>query len=176
MEKRWLLALLVPLTSCTLAPPEIRARLVDGVVVFDAFASSGWFGSLEPVDHAIDRFSVFSRDGAVWVIERDRAAGCAWAPGRTDFPLTYGRLPKCFNERLAARPLQPGVIYQIATSEDRGSSGGFKIDGKSIANFDRGENAKLAGWPLENHPNSTYPQEYLDMNSAEANAVETPSG
>lgn len=176
MRKRWLLALLVPLTSCTLAPPDIRARLANGVVVFDAVRPSGWFGSLEPVGHSIDRFSVFSRDGAVWVIERDRAAECAGAPGSTDFPLTYGRLPKCFNERLAARPLQPGVIYQVATSEDRGSSGGFKIDGKSIANFDRGENAELTGWPLENHPNSTYPRDDLDTNSAEANAVETPSG
>lgn len=174
MKKWWLLALFVPLTSCTLAPPEIRARLIDGVVVFDAFRPSGWFGSLEPVDYRIDRFSVFSRDGAVWVIERDRAAQCAWAPGGSDFPLTYGRPPKCFKERLADRPLQPGVIYQVATSEDWGSSGGFKIDGKSIANFDRGEDEELAGWPLENHPNSTYPQEYLDMNLAEANAVETP--
>lgn len=161
MKKLFPFAAVALLGSCSLPLPWIEAKIVGSEVVFEAFESANWpWQSPKPIPMSVDRFSVFSREGATWVIERSKDAKCRAEPRPSTFPLTYGRIPACFVERLHASPLRIGVDYRVEYGADYGNSGEFRLGLTIDKARTEGDLANRAdGWPMETHPNSVYPMD-----------------
>jgi hypothetical protein len=171
MKKLTLLAVLLLLTSCTRAAALIKAKIVDNAVVFEAYETGMWpFASGNPIDFNFDRLTIFSREGATWVIERRRDGQCGVRTERSLFPLTYGHVPACFTERLHAAALTPGTLYKVE-AEYRGD-GVFRI-AQTVENPDsRQVQDDLATWPRANHPDIAYPEPQIDPGPG--NRVDVP--
>ena len=184
MKKYALLALALLAGSCSLPTPDIRARMVDGAVVFEAFRPSVWPWSKDEVATVrTTRLSVFSKQGVVWLIERDSSPRCA-AQGIPPplFPLTYGKVPDCYVARVAAAPLVPGTYYRAEAGDFDYASGVFRLT-LNVENPDEGAvgNA-LTDWPPASDPDVAYPPPEngafappADTNVSSSNTViETP--
>lgn len=178
------IAALMLLGSCSPAGPVVRAQITGADVVFQAFEPGGWLSSSTKVaPMSVDRFAVFSREGAVWVIERTDPK-CATGSGDSTFPITYGRVPACFSERLPAKPLKAGVVYRTDIGDD------YRVLGygyPSMAPFrlklgidtlsDDEQRQAWQDWPRETHPNATHPPPSANNASdPENSAVPEPAG
>jgi len=169
MKRLWLIGLAALLGSCTQPSALIKARIVGDSVVFEAFRGGGWFEKERQVSLLTDRFTVYSREGAVWVIERNPEC---LPPGRTTFPLTYGRLPACYIARLPAKPLKNNVVYAVEAGDTWDGRGDFRLVLTAEAVDYNGQ--EMSNWPPETHPNKTYPKIYPPSDSSDPeNSVET---
>jgi hypothetical protein len=166
-----LLGLAGLLGSCQPPVPGIVARNEGGKTVFHLVESGGWFSADEKAYRIIERFTVFSRDGAVWVIDRDPK--CV-PPGDSSFPLTYGQVTTCFTERFPAKPLKQGTIYRVEASDAWDGSGAFRMN-PTIELLDAKERNEAEAWPAANHPRQTHPAAPLPAIDPENTALPEPS-
>ena len=153
MKKLWLVGLAGLLGSCSQPAPVIKARIAGENVVFEAFQGGGWFSEPYLVPEVMDRVAVFSREGPVWVIERDFKC---LPRGNSTFPLTYGRVPACYTALLPAKPLKPGTLYRIEGASAFEGNGVFRMT-LSMDKIDTRTWEEAWDWPMENHPNTIYP-------------------
>ena len=153
MKRLWLLGPAGLLASCQPPVPGIDARNESGKIVFHLVQSGGWFSADREADRVIERFTVFSREGAVWVIDRDPKC---LPPGNSSFPLTYGQVTTCFTERFPAKPLKDGTIYRVEASQMWDGEGAFRM-GPTIRPLDTQTRNEINAWPAAAHPDRTYP-------------------
>lgn len=175
MKTLWLLGSALLITSCSPAGPEIRAKMVDGAIVFETYDAGMWpFASRMPTGAVTDRFAVYSRDGAVWLIERDPGPQCR-ASHASIFPLKYGQLPHCFIARVAPHVLVSGTLYRVETGHDVGGVGIIRV-ALTVENpdWDTLDNA-VYDWPGATHPSNAYPPFGTNMNADPENSV-LPAG
>ena len=172
MKKLWLLGLALLAGSCSPAGPQIRAKIVDGAVVFEAYQRGMWpFVSNAPIAVRTERFAVSGRNGAVWVIERNSGEACRRAARPPIFPLTYGRLPACFVVRVGPKPLVPGTVYRVATGFDARGDGIIRI-ALTVDNPSHDDVVgEVSGWPRETDPDIAYPP----LANSAADSVISPS-
>lgn len=175
------LAALLLLSSCSPPAPVIRARVVNGQIVFEAIQRARWWFQRDHPDNLrVDRLMVYGRAGATWVIERRRDGDCGGV-GYT-FPVTYGHLPLCFVERLHATALRPGILYRISTEGGGPSSEGYFRIALTVDNpAEEAVRNDIERWPAGTNPDTTYeteprePQPPGDTNLLSDNVVlETP--
>lgn len=98
-------ALCLVLTACP--PPEtpIRTVMLDGKL---AFVTD------EGDPSCVASLEIWSESGEViWSIETGRGRTGAPIPCGFKFPLRYGVVPTGMEEKIKAKPLQPGVAYGI---------------------------------------------------------------
>jgi hypothetical protein len=142
MRLLFAIAALALLGSCS--PPwyEIVARRDGPATVFDARPQGEW--PFRKDDNNVRSAFLVVRDAGqiVWKIEARNTPSCDKQAQRI-FPLTYGRVPRCYAATVPAQALRPGAVYTInGMGADYGSGdygyGVFRY-GETIANLDGDE-------------------------------------
>jgi hypothetical protein len=140
MRRRTVSAAAICLILAGCQPPtyDIIAVVKGAELVFEARGSGTWpFRDNDGI--SAEWLQVRDRDSIVWAIELDpEKPHCKRTGAMPPFPLTYGRTPVCFRERIAAKPIRDGKLYRIDGEGFRGGTGLFRLQGKA-ANYDSNE-------------------------------------
>lgn len=151
---RFLSACVALLTLSSCQPPtfEIIANGTTRQMIFTARGSGIWpFRNEENLDSA--EITVRDRDRITWAIRRIDRTVCNWRETSTPpFPLTYGKLPRCFEQVVEPLPLRAGPLYRIESQGFRRGTGLFRIlEVTKTLEWDE-VSAELLAWPDRSIP------------------------
>lgn len=124
--------LCLALSSCQPPTYDIIAHLRGVDLVFEARGSGSWpFRDDDGI--SAEWLMVRSRDEFLWAIELDPdLPSCKPAGEMPPFPLVYGRVPPCYREEVAAKPIKRGIMHRIDGEGFRSGNGLFRVEGEAI--------------------------------------------
>lgn len=166
MKSLFALATLLLLTSCTPPGYDIVVTRVGDHIVITGHGDESWpFGWK---DDTIDAgmVTIYDREGHGWSIYRSEAPECDPGSKTAPFPLTYGKLPRCYAEKKPADPIKPGVAYKVeAGASLRRGIGAFRVapSGAITALTASATGVDGETWPAEADPNYI---NYTDANGS----------
>ena len=139
------------LASCQPPTFDIFAHGTVRHLVFTARGSGIW---LLRSDDNIDanEVSLRDRDRIVWKIERNGDESCKPEGISYPFPLTYGRLPKCFRQVVAPAALSTGRLYRVDSDGFRSGMGLFRVVEQPQSLEWDDVAAEINGWPALEAP------------------------
>jgi hypothetical protein len=160
MRRLIALGLALPLTGCQPPGYDITAKLIGGQLVFEAHGDESWPFGWKNDTISAGTVSIFDREGNGWVIYLSEAPGCDAGSKTPPFPLTYGKLPKCYREKAPAAPIRSGVAYKIeAGAALRYGHGAFRVT-PAVSNLEsNGMGVEGEEWPPENRPDYLSPDQ-----------------
>jgi hypothetical protein len=173
MKKLFALAALLTLTGCQPPTYDIVVKRIGGAIVISGQGDESWqFGWKNDTINA-GMVSIYDREGHGWSIYMSGGPGCDPGSKTAPFPLTYGKLPRCFSEKKPADPIQPGVAYKVeAGAALRAGQGAFRLEPSgaitTLSATAMGVNGEE--WPPEANPsylnpadlNGTFPDNSVD--------------
>jgi hypothetical protein len=156
------------LQGCQPPTYDILARIEGADLILEARGSGSWpFRD----DDGIEAHWVSVRDSSrlLWAIELDPSRPNCRASGPTPpFPLVYGRVPRCYLERIPAKALREGVLVRVEGEGFRSGTGHFRLT-RAVLNVEGGHAWKeRESWP--ELPDPRYSEETSGTGAGTADA------